>query len=148
MVVDDAVGDGDPCAPDFVEEALAGEQTAAVADKRRQQLELRGCCFHALAVAAQFKAAQIQLARSETMNLAGAVDGAMLAALRRGTAEKSADAGAEFARAERLGHVLIGARFQAKDLLRLLGLGGEQNDGGLQPAVPQLPTDFKAILVG
>src|SRR5262249_49375334 len=55
------------------------------------------------------------------------------------------DAGAELARAERLGDVVVGAEFQAQHLLAFVSLSREQDDGSADPAPPELTANIEAV---
>jgi hypothetical protein len=69
VVVDHPIGNGETCTTDLVEQAFPSEQAAAVADECRQRLEFRCRRLYLLAVAAQLKTRQIQIASTKTLNL-------------------------------------------------------------------------------
>ena len=54
-----------------------------------------------------------------------------------GTAQYGTDPGDKFARLERLGHIIVGADFQADDPVHRFAFGGQQNSGQA-PAFDQM----------
>ena len=64
-----------------------------------------------------------------------------------GAAQQRLDAGLQFARAERLGDVVVGAKFQTDHPVSLVGGGGEHDDGYLGVAADLL-AEGKAVVAG
>ena len=82
---------------------------------------------------------------------AGEVDLAVAEAVHRlvvgrGAAEQRADARAQLARAERLGHVVVGAHVEAHHLFGLLRLGGQHQHRRPDLGAPQVAADLEAVL--
>ena len=103
-----------------LDQLLAAEHAAAVADERGQQLQFLRRDLDGLARAAQLGAVEIHLAIAEPVET-----GRLRQSVRR---SMRPDAGAQFAQAEGLGHVVVGARVEAEDLLRFLGARRQQDD--------------------
>jgi hypothetical protein len=62
-----------------------------------------------------------------------------------GAAGESGNPGEEFARAERLGDVIVRADFQAAHFVFLGALGGQHEDGQVRPGFAKPVTDFDAV---
>ncbi len=77
------------------------------------------------------------------------VDHPRLLAVRRGVAaaQHGAHAGQEFARAHRLGHIVVGAELQADHAVDLLAHGAHDDDGG-PIGRGDAATDGEAVLAG
>src|ERR1051326_5435792 len=123
-------------APDLTDHLTSRDHATQVLQKQFEHLEFDGSKVHAAAGAAQFRASEIDLA------LADAAHGF---SLRRGPAQQRADPGAEFARAERFGDVIVGAEVEPHHLLRFLRLRRQHQDGSSHLRAPQLPANFKAV---
>ena len=68
-----------------------------------------------------------------------------LRALRRNPPQDGADAGQQFARAERLHHVVVGADFEQQDLVHLVPDRAQHDDGSLHFGGTQLLADFHTV---
>ena len=63
----------------------------------------------------------------------------------RGPAQHGLNAGFDFAQAKRLGDVIVGAHFQAQNLVDYIVLGGEHQNGHLRILLSQLLADGQAV---
>jgi hypothetical protein len=88
-------------------------------------------------LATDFGACEIHLHVTEAERVGGK---------RRLPAQDGLDAGPQFARAERFGHVVVGAELEAQHLLGFLSLCGQQDDGGEDTAAPEIATHVEAVL--
>ncbi len=66
------------------------------------------------------------------------------------TAQHGLDAGYEFARAERLGDVIVGSDLEAEDAIGFAALGSQENDwhGGEALSLTDVAAKFEAIFTG
>src|SRR6478672_10243432 len=136
MDVDGARVDVGIVAPDRFEQPLAREDAAGVLEEMPQQPELGRAEWDWVAVAADPVAADVHLDVGITE---------LLASQRRAdAAQNRADPGHELARAERLGHIIVGARVEAADTVALLAARSQHHDrniGGCRAAA-QASTDL------
>jgi hypothetical protein len=79
VVVNYAIGDENARTPDFVQETVSCEHPAPTTYERSEELELSRRRFQAFALAAQLEAGQVELTRTEAVNI--------LRPFRRGTAQ-------------------------------------------------------------
>jgi hypothetical protein len=122
-------------APAFVEEFVAGEDFATATAEEGEHLHFADGEFDLDAVPAGEKALGMDLPGAEEEEIG---PGRSFVA-----AEEGADAGEEFMLAERLAEEVIGTEFEAEDDIDFLGLGGEEEDGG----VPIVASDGTTNLV-
>ena len=75
------------------------------------------------------------------------MDGRFGAGSAAGAAQDGFDAGDQFTRVERLGHIVVGPQFQPHDLVHAVVAGGEHDDGqvGRELAGPHAAADLPAI---
>src|SRR5208282_1122721 len=117
--VDRAWGHIGGVAPDRIEKVIAGKDAANVAGKVVEQAKLGGGGGHGLS--------------ADGEDHSGGVDGDVPYFERTGrertlkAAEHGLDPGHEFARAERLGNVVIGSDLETEDAVGFAALGGEEN---------------------
>src|SRR3982751_3740410 len=125
-------------APDSIEQPLAGEHPARMLEKMFQQPELGRSKRDLLASAAHAVRCDVHFEVSVCQLLAGQ--------RRTNPAKHRANASNELARAERLGHIIVSAGFEATDSVALFAARGEHHNrnvgGGRAPAQP--PAHFDA----
>ncbi len=109
-----------PVLPGGLDQLLPAQHAAPALDERLEQPEFEGRQLHGRAILAYGRSIEIHFEVVETADARR---------LMFEPAQHRADARAQFARAERLGHVVIGAEFQSQDFLGFLCLGREQDDG-------------------
>ena len=70
--------------------------------------------------------------------------------LRRGAAQQRLDAGDQLTHGERLGDIVVRAQLEAEDLIHLVALGGQHDDGDVRSRRRALepPAHFHAINAG
>ena len=112
--------------PDLFEQLLAGEHRLGFARERDQQVELGRRQVHLLAVDRDQTLCRVDDQRAEVEDLL--VLGVLRDDLRAfHAAQQRLAAGDQLAHGERLGHVIVGARAEADDLVRL-GVAGGQDE--------------------
>ncbi len=121
MHINGTLLDIDVAAPDLVQQLTAGVCALLVGHEELQQAVLGGADLRRSAVDGYPMADRIQ---AQTTDLDGCfiVQGA-------GTAQHGLQAGDQLPGGEGLGNVVISADFQSLDLVILLALGGEHDDG-------------------
>ena len=102
-------------APDVLEELVAGEHLARVAEQEREQLERLGLERHGVAVAQHAVAGEVDLDPAEVDERRRVAPAARLL----GPPEDRPDPRRQLAQAERLGDVVVGAELEADDLVDL-----------------------------
>ena len=112
-------------APDLDQQRAVGEQAAAVDGERAQQVELDRRQMHLLAVHAHHVGGEVELEAVDADH--------RLAGRRVGAPQRRLQARDELARAERLGHVVVGAGLQRAHLLVLLADRRQHEDRHLRP---------------
>ena len=133
--IDAAAGDDDAVAPDGIHDGLASKGAAGALEEELQEAEfLRGegniCAAAEEAVGDGVEAAIAELIRGGGGGMA---------------AEEGLRAGDEFADAEGLGDVIVGAEIEAADDVFLLALCGEHEDGHGEFFRADGAADFKAV---
>ena len=119
MDVDSAFLDEHVVAPDLVEQLRAREHAFWMRHEEMQQAEFRGADLQRLAVAGQAVCDRVQLQAAHVDDVVGELGRAAAA---------RPDAGHQLLGREGLGDVVVGAGFQAVDLVLLGALGGEHDD--------------------
>ena len=125
--IDRTRGDKGSLLPDGIEQLIAREDTAAVGGEIFEQAEFANRGKNVAAADLYGHGGDIDLQIAEVEDLGS---------IRRlaQTAEHGADPRHQFARAERLGDVVVAAEFQAFDPVGLRGLRREKNDGNRRKA--------------
>src|SRR5215218_8797469 len=127
--------------PDLVDQALARHDRAGVANQQVHQLEL-------LAAQLEYVSVERHLAPGGVEAYLADLERPVLTGLRCGNAaQDGADPRNDFAAAERLHHVVVGAELEPDHPVGLLAAGGEHDDRNLR-ALPQLAADVEAGAVG
>lgn len=108
-------------APDLAEESVAFLDLAVGFDEESEEFEFGGGEVDGLACEEEFEGIAFE---EEVAGFEAGVDGDLAGAF-----EESADAEEEFAWAEGLGDVVVGAEFEACDAVVDLAFGGEHEDG-------------------
>ena len=103
--IDDAIAHVGPMLPGGLDQLLPAQHAAPALDERLEQPELEGRQLHGRAIFAYGRPIEIHFE---------VVEPADAGRLMFEPAQHRADARAKFARAERLGHVIIGAEFQPR----------------------------------
>ena len=121
MAVDGAIGDGEPVAPDAVDELRAGEDATRRAEQAREQIELDARELDRLPSTNARRVASSTASGQLTPEAARGAD----ARRRRGARapEHGAHAGHDLARREGLGDVVVGARLERGDAIGLARRG-------------------------
>ena len=130
-------------APDVLDELAAAEHLAGVLGEEDEQAELGRREVERAAVAGDGGARAVdgEVAGVQDVRLGGGE-------LAVGAAQQRADAGDELAQVVRLGEVVVGAHLEAEDLVHLVGLHGEHEDGLPQAELAQLAAEVEAVAVG
>src|SRR5690554_272215 len=121
MHINGTLLDIDVSAPDLVQQLTAGVCALLVGHEELQQAVLGGADLRRSAVDGYPMADRIQ-AQTTDLDRCFIVQGA-------GTAQHGLQAGDQLPGGEGLGNVVISADFQSLDLVILLALGGEHDDG-------------------
>src|SRR5438309_691450 len=111
---------------------------AAMADKSSQKLKFNWGDLDGFPGSAQLAPSEVHLYVAETVNLRH---------FSRSAAQRCFDACAQLARAERLGHIVVGSQIQAEYLVRLLRFCCEQNHRRAEAGPAQLAAHLEAILM-
>src|SRR5262245_26184392 len=137
LIVDHVRRDEGGHAPGLVDQLLPAQRPPPVANENRKNLELERCQLDDLSAPAQFAPHEIHFEVAEAIHV---LDG------RRAAAQRRLDPGAQFARAVRLGDVVVRAELEPQDLLSLERLGRQHDDRRADAGAPDLPTDLEAVL--
>ena len=129
-------------APDIAEQGFAVEHLAAAFHERNHEPEFEGGEIQFAASEPHLEAAAVKFEGTHAEFLAGFA--------RAGLLDEQLQAQNEFARAERLGQVVIGAQFQASHALLGTRFGGEHDNGNLRGRFRRadLPADIFAPHLG
>ena len=125
MHVDEAFVTVEVPSPHPLDELPAGEHTARCLDQRCEELKLETREFYRFVVDAHLVAPNVDGEPVESRQLveSGLDEVALASATEHRTHSRD-----EFSRAERLGDVVIGAQFEADQLVGLVGAGGQDDD--------------------
>lgn len=138
--IDGAGFAGEVVAPDRAEELVAGEGDAGVFDEGDEEVEFFGAEVDELAIDAGFAAGFVDGEIAEG-------DGVLGFSAAFDAVEDAFDAGDEFAGVEGFGHVVVGAEFEADDLVDVVAACGEHDDGDVAFAA-KFAEDLEAIEAG
>ncbi len=145
--VDGPIERGGVAAAGEIEELVAVHDALRVLGKGDEQLVLAGGEVDDDAVRRfQPAAAEVELPSRETEQLGGRND-ASRHGRRADTAQDGAYPGEQFARAEGLGEVVVGAHLEADDAVGLVAHGGQHQYGNRRTGA-QLAADFQAAFAG
>ena len=129
-------------APHLPKQLLVRDDLPGVTNERRQELVLDRRQVDFLVVDQHLAAQEVDAQLSH-------LEGGLVRLVRRagGVAERDADPREQLAGAERLAHVVVGARVERRDLVALLAAGREHDDRDVGP-LAHAPDDFEAVHVG
>ncbi len=129
--------------PDRIKKLIAGEDAAAMRGQVFQQAKFAHCGQNVASVDLHGHRGDVDFQIAEPEHFTAA---------RRLTqpAQHAADAGDQFARAERFGDVVIAAEFETFDAVGFGGLGSQENDRrrGQDRSLPDVAAEFEAVGAG
>ena len=126
-------------APDALQQVFTGKDHAGVVGQRPQNFDLLGRAGHELAVELDGEGAHVdvEIFHHQMRSLARVLQFVH-------AAQHGLDARQHLAGAEGLGDVVVRAQFQAEQLVKLLALGGEHDDGQVG-LLADLAADHEAV---